>query len=96
MPDPNQQVAGVIYRSSGEILAHARFAAARAAFVDAVLGLYEGDRFLNRLLEASRQIIFNLIISLHFRHDETDRATWPTMRLLKESSERACDTSMPT
>jgi hypothetical protein len=86
MPDPDQQVAGVIYRSSDEILAHARFATARAAFVDAVLGLYEGDRFLNRLLlEASRQIIFTLIISLHFRHDEADRATWPTMRLLKES-----------
>jgi len=67
-----------------EILAHPRFATARGAFVDAVLGLHDGDVFSSRLLvEAMRQITFNMIVSLHLRHDERDRATWPTPRRLK-------------
>jgi hypothetical protein len=71
--------------SSPDILAHPRFAVARAAYVEALLGLYEGDAFLNRLLiEVGRQITFNMIVALHCRHDETDPATWPTMRLLKQ------------
>jgi hypothetical protein len=84
MSDPSQPVAGG-HHSADDILAHPRFAAARTAFVEAVLGLYEGDAFLNRLLiEASRQIIFNIIVSQYFRYDEADRATWPTMRALKQ------------
>jgi hypothetical protein len=71
--------------SSQDILAHPRFGAARAAYVEALLGLYEGDAFLNRLLiEAARQVTFNMIVALHCRHDETEPATWPTMRLLKQ------------
>src|ERR1700722_13398996 len=67
------------------ILAQPRFAAARAAFVDAVLALHEGDQFSSRLLaETMRQITFNLIVSLHLRHDESDRSTWPTPRRLKD------------
>ena len=67
------------------ILAQPRFAAARAAFIDAVLALHEGDQFSSRLLaEAMRQITFNLIVSLHLRHDESDRSTWPTPRRLKD------------
>jgi hypothetical protein len=73
------------HHSPDDILVHPRFAAARTAFVEAVLGLYEGDALLNRLLlEAARQITFNMIVSLYFRYDEDDRATWPTMRALKE------------
>lgn len=84
MPDLTEPVAGG-HHSPDEILAHPQFAAARTAFVEAVLDLYEGDAFLNRLLiEASRQIIFNMIVSLYFRYDEADRATWPTMQALKE------------
>jgi hypothetical protein len=78
------QSAADTYHSSAKILAHSRFAAARAAYVGAVLDLYEGDAFLNRLLvEASRQVTFNVIVSLHCAHDAADRATWPTMRRLK-------------
>jgi DNA-binding MarR family transcriptional regulator len=74
-----------IHHQPDEILAHSRFLAARSAFVDAVLALYEGDALLNRLLlEAARQITFNIIVSLHFAYDESDRATWPTMGRLKE------------
>jgi len=73
------------HHSPEEILAHPRFAAARTAFVDAVLGLYEGDAFLNRLLlEAARQITFNMIVQLYFGYDEADRATWPTMQALQQ------------
>jgi DNA-binding MarR family transcriptional regulator len=73
------------HHSPDEILAHPHFVLARTAFIEAVLNLYEGDAFLNRLLiEASRQIIFNMIVSLYFRYDEADRATWPTMHALKE------------
>lgn len=31
-----------------------------------------------------RQITFNLIVSLHLRHDVADRTTWPTPRRLKD------------
>lgn len=67
------------------ILAHPRFATARAAFADAVMALHEGDAFRSRLLvEATRQVVFNLIVSLHLRHDARDRSTWPTPRRLKD------------
>jgi DNA-binding MarR family transcriptional regulator len=81
---PLSSVAATIH-TPAEILAHPRFAAARKAFVDAVLALHEGDQFSGRLLvEAMRQVTFNLIISLHLRHDESDRTTWPTPRRLKD------------
>jgi DNA-binding MarR family transcriptional regulator len=71
--------------TSEEILARPRFAAARMAFVEAVLTLHEGDRFRSRLLvEAIRQVTFNLIVSLHLRHDAADRSTWATARRLKD------------
>jgi len=71
----SQSVASTVHTPE-QILAHPRFAAARAAFVDAVLALHEGDRFTTRLLiEAMRQVTFNLIVSLHLRYDVTDRTT---------------------
>jgi DNA-binding MarR family transcriptional regulator len=80
----SQSVASTVHTPE-QILAHPRFAAARAAFVDAVLALHEGDRFTTRLLlEAIRQVTFNLIVSLHLRYDVTDRTTWPTPRRLKD------------
>jgi hypothetical protein len=83
MSTPSESILSTVH-TSAEILAHPRFAAARAAFVEAVLGLHEGDHFHSRLLlEAMRQVTFNLILSLHLRHDVTDRATWPTPRRLK-------------
>lgn len=79
----DQPFAGT-YRSSDEILAHPRLPDALAAFVEAVLRLYENDPLLTRLLlEAGRQVMFSVIICLHVRYDEADRATWPTMGLLQ-------------
>jgi DNA-binding MarR family transcriptional regulator len=84
MSSPSPAVASTVHTPEA-ILAQPRFAAARAAFVDAVLALHEGDQFSSRLLaEAMRQITFNLIVSLHLRHDESDRSTWPTPRRLKD------------
>jgi hypothetical protein len=65
MSTPYPSIAGPVH-SPDEILAHPRFAAARAAFVEAVLAAHEGDHFRSRLLlEAMRQITFNVIVSLH-------------------------------
>src|ERR1700753_1910152 len=84
MSTPSPSVLSTVHTPE-EILAHPRFAAARAVFGDAVLAFHEGDAFHSRLLvEAMRQVTFNLILSLHLRHDEADRATWPTPRRLKD------------
>jgi hypothetical protein len=99
MPTPSKSILGT-FHTPEEILAHPRFEAARTVFVEAVLALHEGDVFHSRLLvEAMRQVTFNLIVSLHLRHDESDRSTWPTPRRLKDelktfglASERRVDT----
>jgi hypothetical protein len=86
MSDPDPPFADIKYRSSDEILAHPLFEPARIAFVDAVLGLYEDDPFLIRLLlEAARQVMFGVIMCFHARYDEADRSTWPTMGRLQET-----------
>ncbi|MBV9456767.1 MAG: hypothetical protein JO141_04515 [Bradyrhizobium sp.] len=98
MSSPVPSVASAIL-TPAEILNHPRFALGRASFVDGVLALHEGDAYHSRLLvEAMRQVTFNIIISLHLNHDATDRATWPTLRRLKDelktfglSSERRVD-----
>jgi hypothetical protein len=84
MSAPSPALLGTVHTPEA-ILTHPRFSAARTAFVDAVLALHEGDAFRSRLLvEAMRQVTFNLIVSLHLRHDPSDRATWPTPRRLKD------------
>lgn len=74
------------YHSVGEILSHPRFPAAREAFVNAILALYENKPAVNRLVEAGRGVLFITIMCLHGRYDEADRATWPTLRLVTEST----------
>jgi hypothetical protein len=74
------------YHSTEEILAHPRFRLARNAMLRGILALYEHDAFLNRLLlEAGRNIVFLVIMCAHARYREDDRATWPTLQLVKES-----------
>lgn len=68
------------------ILAHPRFPAARRAYVEAILGVYEHDTVTTRLLtEVARSVLFFSAICLHCAYDEHDRATWPTMSLLKQT-----------
>ncbi|HEY1943654.1 MAG TPA: hypothetical protein VGH40_16205 [Roseiarcus sp.] len=75
-----------LHHSPEEILRHPGFPSARRAFVDAILGLYENDVFLNRLLiEAGRHVVFMMLICMHARYREDDRSTWPTMGRLKEA-----------
>jgi DNA-binding MarR family transcriptional regulator len=86
MHDSDPPLADIHHHSSDEILAHRLFVPARAAFVDAVLALYEGDPFLTRLLlEAGRYVTFGNIMCMYARYDEADRSTWPTMSRLKEA-----------
>lgn len=73
------------YRSVDDILSHPRFPIAREAFVEAILALYDNDPAANRLVEAGRGVLFIVIVCLHARYDEADRATWPTLRLLTQS-----------
>lgn len=84
MHAPPLPVLGTVH-SPEEILTHPRFAAARTAFVDAVLAFHEGDRFTSRLMvETTRQVTFCLLVILHLRYDENDRSTWPTPQRLKD------------
>jgi DNA-binding MarR family transcriptional regulator len=74
------------FHAAEEILAHPRFSFARDEFVKAMLALYEHKPFLNRLLlEASRTVLVAVIMCLHARYDEDDRATWPTLSLVADS-----------
>src|ERR1700728_3339159 len=74
------------FHSAEEILAHPRCPFARDEFVKAMLALYEHKPFLNRLLlEASRTVLVSVVMCLHARYDEADRATWPTLRLVADS-----------
>ena len=76
----------VAFHSTEEILAHPRFPHARDEFVNALLALYEHKPLLNRLLlEASRTVLVIMIMCLHARHKEDDRATWPTLHLIAAS-----------
>ena len=75
------------HRSAEEILSHPRFPTARDEFVNAILALYEHEPALNRLLlEAGRTVLFVVIMCLHARYDEADRATWPTLALDAQST----------
>ncbi len=83
MPDVKHLPA---YHSVDEILSHPRFPVARDEFVKAILALYEYEPAVNRLVEAGRGVLFIVIMCLHARYDEADRATWPTLRLVTQST----------
>lgn len=74
------------FHSADEILAHARFPAARNALLGKMLELYELDPFLNRLLlEVGRNIVFVVVMCLHATYEEADRASWPTLKAVTEA-----------
>src|SRR5271165_6471293 len=74
------------YHSVDEILSHRRFPIARDAFVAAILAHYEYDPVVDRLVEAGRGVLFIVIMCLHAGYDESDRATWPTLSLVTQST----------
>jgi DNA-binding MarR family transcriptional regulator/DNA-binding transcriptional regulator YhcF (GntR family) len=66
-------------KTAAEILAHPRFAAARRAHVDALVGLFAGDRFVTRLMaDAGAIALRGLLAGFHAAYDESNRATWAT------------------
>jgi len=74
------------HHSPEVILVHPRFPAARRLYNEGILGLYEHNPFLNRLLiETGRSLVFFNILALHAAYDPSDRATWPTISLLKQT-----------
>ena len=71
-----------------EILSHPQFVAARTAYIEGLLGLYDNNRFMNRLLiEATRSIVFFTALVIYAGYDAADRTTWPTIGLLKQTIE---------
>ena len=75
-----------LHHSSEAILAHPRFPAARRVYVQSILGLYERNPFMNRLLiETGRSVVFFTILALHAAYDPSDRASLPTIGLLQRT-----------
>jgi hypothetical protein len=72
-------------KTADEILAHPRFAEARRAHVDALVGLFAGDRFVTRLMIDAGTITFRgLLIGFHAAYDENDPTTWATPGQLRK------------
>ena len=65
--------------TAADILAHPRFAAARAAHLDAVTALFKADRFTTRMMtDAGMILLRGYLVGFHVTFDPTDRATWAT------------------
>jgi DNA-binding MarR family transcriptional regulator len=76
------------HRTAEEILSHPQFVAARTAYIEGLFGLYENNQFMNRLLiEATRSLVFFSTLVICADYDGNDRATWPTIGLLKQMLE---------
>jgi plasmid maintenance system antidote protein VapI len=72
-------------KTSEQILAHPRFAHARRAHVDALVGLFSGDRFVTRLMSDAGIITFRgLLVGFHAAYDENDPVTWATPGQLRK------------
>lgn len=83
--EPADEDRQATHRAPEEILAHPRFAAARTAYIEGLFSLYENNPFMNRLLiEATRSLVFFNALSIYAAYEPTDRATWPTIGLLKQ------------
>ena len=66
-------------KTADEILAHPRFAEARRAHIDALVGLFAGDRFVTRMMaDAGVITLRGFLAGFHAAYDENDRTTWAT------------------
>lgn len=74
--------------SADDILAHPRFGLAREMYVRELLEMHENQPAENRLLiDGGTATIFMSVIIMDAGHRPEDRATWPTMQLLKGQME---------
>lgn len=89
--------AGSVIRGVGEvehatpeqILAHPDFAEARRVFVSEHAKVYEAGVFPAQFgADAGRVTTLAIIVCQHAAYDPADRATWPTLSLLKETVAR--------
>jgi AraC-like DNA-binding protein len=65
--------------TAADILAHPRFASARAAHLDAVVALFKADRFTTRMMtDAGMILLRGFLVGFHVTFDPADRATWAT------------------
>jgi hypothetical protein len=70
-----------------DILGHPRLPAARRAYLDSFLGVYEGDPFLVRLLlQTGRFFVFHIALVLESAQDLARRETWFTVSALKQQT----------
>ncbi|SEE93525.1 hypothetical protein SAMN05444161_7952 [Rhizobiales bacterium GAS191] len=59
--------------------AHPRFAEARHAHIDALVGLFAGNRFVTRMMgDAGVITLRGLLAGFRAAYDENDRTTWAT------------------
>lgn len=66
------------------LVRHPRLPEARKKYMDAFLNVYERDQGIARLLiEASRFLVFQVMVVLHVSHDPARPETWATMGRLK-------------
>ncbi|MGU3538905.1 hypothetical protein [Methylobacterium sp. A54F] len=67
-----------------DILDHPRFRAARQAHVEALIGLFAGDRFVaEMMMDACTITLRGLIVGCHAAHDDQDRSSWGTVSRLQ-------------
>ncbi len=71
--------------SAEDILANPRFAEARAAYMQEILGMHENRTSLNRvLMDEGRAFVFFTVITMNAAYRPEDRSTWPTVQRLKD------------
>ena len=73
------------YLTPDRILGHPTFPAARDMYIDAVLELYEAKPpLIELMLDGGRILVYGVIMALWGGYREEDRASWPTIRRLKQ------------
>ncbi len=81
-----KEFAGVKFHSAKDILANPHFPGARAAYIDAVVALYESNpAMIELMLDAGRILVFGCTMCLWGRYREAEQDTWPTVRRPKEA-----------
>jgi len=77
-------VGGRLRLGFDDILNHPRLPEARYAYLASFLNLYQGDRFLVRLLlQSGRFLVFHCVAVLEAAQDPSRRETWFTLAALK-------------
>lgn len=75
---------GIAFATPDVLRAHPRFEAARDAYIDAVMALYEGrPAHVELMLDGGRILIFGLVMCLWGGHRTEVRETWPSVARLK-------------